>query len=260
MDIRLAGLDMLWPEEYKDFVSGFSVCKQTNDDYEFSLTVEKRMTECHGFSFAEKAPSHLLQRQLQNEILCADSDWKNAVVYCPDYHDPNFTLPIAAICSRISYFNAVLLHGSFVEHSGEGVVFIGYSGVGKTTQARLWNEFLGADIINGDKVIVRMQETGAFAYGSPWKGSSEFCENKNAPVKGIVVLRQAQTNKIRKIEAYEITQYFMPHLFLPHWDAVCMSSVLETVDALLKKVPVWLLECRPDEEAVKITKKTIFGM
>lgn len=260
MVIRLADLNIRWPDEYKDFVCGFSVDENTADECVLSLSVKKRMTECHGFSFAEKPSDHLLQRQAQNEILCADSKWTDATVYCSHYNDCNFTLPVAAICSRLSYFNTALIHGSFVEYLGEGILFMGYSGVGKTTQAELWNKYKGARIINGDKVLIKADKSGVVAYGLPWKGSSSYCENKKSSVKGIVILRQAGCNKIRKLEAAEFMEYFMPHIFLPHWDAVCMSLVLETVDAILHKVPIWLLECRPDEEAVMLTEKMIFGL
>lgn len=260
MVIRLADLNIRWPDEYRDFVSGFSVDENKTDDCVLSLSVKKGMTECHGFSFAEKPSSHILQRQLQNEILCSDSEWTDATVYCPHYSDPNFTLPIAAICSRISYFGTALLHGSFVEHNGEGVIFTGYSGIGKTTQAELWNKFLGSDIINGDKVLIKVDDNNVTAYGLPWKGSSPYCKNKKAPVKGIVILRQASVNKIRKLDATEFMEYFMPHIFLPHWDVSCMSLVLKTIDELLREVPLWLLECRPDEQAVRLTEKTIFGI
>lgn len=260
MVIRLAELDIRWPDEYGNFVSAFAADKKQGDKCVLSLSFKKGMTECHGFSFAEKPPQHLLQRQLQNEILCSDAEWTDATVYCPHYSDPNFTLPIAAICSRLSYFKTVLLHGSLVEHKGEGVIFTGYSGVGKTTQAELWNRFLGADIINGDKVLIKADNNDVTAYGLPWKGSSPYCKNKKVPLKGIVVLRQSSSNKIRKLDAFEFMEYLMPHIFFPHWDAACMSAALETVDALLCRVPLHLLECRPDEEAVRLTEKTIFGI
>lgn len=258
MDIRLAELNIRWPDEYRDFVRGFGVNEENAQTYALSLSIEKKMTECHGFSFSEKPSSRVLQRQLQNEVLCADDKWTDVTVYCPHYSDPNFTLPIAAICSRLSFFSTALIHGSFVEHNGEGVIFTGYSGIGKTTQAELWNKFLGADIINGDKVLIKADSNGAAAYGLPWKGSSPYCKNKKAPIKGIVVLRQSSDNKIRKLDASEFMEYFMPHIFLPHWDEYCMSMALETVDLILREVPLWLLECKPDEEAVKLTEKTVF--
>lgn len=260
MVIRLAELNIRWPDEYRDFVSGFGVNEKGWGDCVLSLSFKDKMAECHGFSFAEKPSDHLLQRQLQNEVLCADSEWTDATIYCPRYKDSNFTLPIAAICSRLSYFHTTLLHGSFVEYKGEGVIFTGYSGVGKTTQAELWNKFLDADIINGDKVLIKVDGNNVTAYGLPWRGSSPYCKNAKARVKGIVVLRQAPYNRIRKLNASEFMEYFMPHIFLPHWDEKCMSMVLESIDSILHEVPLWLLECKPDEEAVMLTEKTIFGL
>jgi hypothetical protein len=155
-------------------------------------------------------------------------------------------------------FDALLLHGSLVELEGEGVVFTGYSGIRKTTQAQLWEKYLNAEIINGDKLFLRVMENRAFAYGIPWKGSSPYCLNRKVPVKGIVVLRQAKENSIKKLDSTACMEYFMPHIFLPHWDPGCISQALDAFAQILSSIPIWLLECRPDEDAVLLTKEHVY--
>lgn len=258
MIIRLADLDVRWDFKDTDFVLPFSLGDKTESDPVISISENVPMGECHGLQFVQTASDHVLKRSsTMVETLCADKEWTQANIYCENYCDPNFTLPLAALCSRFAAFETILLHGSFVEYNGNGIVFTGYSGIGKTTQAQLWKKYLGADIINGDKVFLREVGESVYAYGLPWNGSSPYCLNKRAPLKAVIVLRQAKENKIRKLDEFECMEYFMPHVFLPHWDEKSLYWALDTFDSVLEKIPVWLLECRPDEEAVKLTREFV---
>ncbi len=100
-------------------------------------------------------------------------------------------------------------------------MFVGRSGIGKTTQARLWEQFRGAEIINGDKVFLTLDEDGrgVTAHGSPWCGSSPYKLNRATPLRGIVVLDQAPENSIRRLSEHEIMTQYVSHIFLPMWDA-----------------------------------------
>lgn len=258
MKIRIADLDINWDLHIKDFVSLFSLENEAEADPVMTISDKVNTGECHGVQFAQTPSDHILRRSdTLCEMLCADREWCQVSIYCDDYCDPHFTLPLAAVCSRFAAFDALLLHGSFVEYNGNGIVFTGYSGIGKTTQAKLWEKYLNAEIINGDKVFIRNFHNEIFAYGLPWKGSSPYCLNKKAPLKAVVVLRQAKENSIRQLNLMECMEYFMPHIFMPHWDEKCLSWTLDTFDNILEKVPVWLLECRPDEDAVKLTRDMV---
>lgn len=253
MIIRIADLPIEWQEEYSDYVRDFAC-----EEYEkpiMSVRFEKNMPACHGIQYSDMKSEHLLRLE-NGELLCANGDWSEAVSYFPTGAS-EYALPLAAICSKISYHNALLMHASCVDINGRGVIFTGFSGVGKTTQAQLWRDFFGAEIINGDKVVIREINGGVYACGLPWKGSSPYCLNRKTSLCGIVVLRQAKENRITRLgtEAFE---NILPHLFMPHWDEKCLGNALDTVGKLLEKVPVYLLECRPDEDAVKLTYNEIF--
>lgn len=253
MIIRIADLPIEWQEEYSDYVSGFSA--GTDEKPIITVNFEKAMPACHGIQYSDTKSEHLLRLE-NGEILCANADWTDVTAYYPS-GTSEYALPLAAICSRFSYFNAILMHASCVDIGGEGVIFTGFSGVGKTTQAILWRDYLGAEIINGDKMFVREINGEFYGCGLPWKGSSPYCLNKKTKLRGIVILRQAKENKLSRLGA-EAFELFLPHLFMPHWDEKCLGNALDTVGKLLENVPVYLLECRPDEEAVKLTYNEIF--
>lgn len=51
--------------------------------------------------------------------------------------------------------DGLALHASLVEKDGFGVIFLGPSGMGKSTQAKLWEKYLGADFLIGDRPCMR---------------------------------------------------------------------------------------------------------
>ena len=52
---------------------------------------------------------------------------------------------------------------------------------------------------------------------------------------------------------------FSPHLFYPTWNEECTGKVMDSFGRLMKQVPVYLLSCLPDREAVEVTCNKIWG-
>lgn len=254
MIIKIADLPIEWQNEYSDFVRAFRC--ETAETPVISISFENALSECHGIQYSE-APSEKFLRLANGEFACANADWSKTVSY---FSAPSgmYALALAAICSKFSFYDAFLMHASCVNFNGKGVIFAGNSGVGKTTQAELWQKYLGAEIINGDKAFIREINSNFYGCGLPWKGSSDYCLTNKTKLNGIVVLRQAKENKITKLDALQATEYFIPHIFMPHWDRKCLDNVLGIFEKVIEAVPVFLLECLPDEDAVKLTHKTLF--
>lgn len=153
----------------------------------------------------------------------------------------------------------IQIHSSMIDYCGKGLLFLGPSGIGKTTMAELWNQYRDALIINGDMNFV--QDTGDefIGWGTPWHGSSPYCENTSVPIQALIILRQASENYIRELSGFEKVQLVSNNIIYPTWLENGMELCLETLDHLLTKLPVYELSCRPDEDAVKLTEETIFG-
>lgn len=156
------------------------------------------------------------------------------------------------------FCKGILLHSSFICYNGSGVLFSAPCGTGKSTQAELWNQFCNADIINGDRAGLRKADGGWTAFGLPYAGSSGIYRNESAPLAAIVVLRQAKENKIRRLSPLEAVKHLLPEISSHRWDRNYMADLLSLVSSLVDEVPVYMLECLPDEDAVALTKSTIF--
>ena len=151
------------------------------------------------------------------------------------------------------------LHSSIVKTRKSGIMFLGPSGIGKTTQAELWKKYRDALIINGDVVLVQETPDAFLGWGTPWHGSSPYCENTSVPVAAMVVLKQAPKNSIRELTGFEKVTEVSNSVFYPQWVEGGMELCLETLDHLLTKVPVYELSCRPDEGAVELVEQVVFG-
>ena len=145
------------------------------------------------------------------------------------------------------------------ECEGKGYMFLGPSGIGKSTHARMWLlNVEGTKLVNDDFPVVR----DGVVYGSPWGGFFTSCyRNVCYPIGGMVNLSQAPYNKIHRlsgIEAY-LTLYCRDIVsFLGYPIAEDIADDLhQRKDKLAQTIPMWHLECLPDEAAARLCHETI---
>ena len=67
-----------------------------------------------------------------------------------------FNSEIYNMCIPELFQNRIIhLHSSYIIYHDKAILFTGPSGIGKTTQAELWRDYQGAEIINGDVTLIR---------------------------------------------------------------------------------------------------------
>ena len=182
-------------------------------------------------------------------------------IFTPDVRKEkvsNITAFMLSIC--LLKYDALMMHAALVDIDGEGLLFIGRSGIGKTTQAEQWARHRGALIINGDNTFVRKQDGEFWAHGSPWHGSSPYCENRKTKLRAIVALEQSPFNRIERLMGLDAVLRGESNVFLPGWRKENMAGALAVFDDLLAHIPLFLLECRVDREAVDMTYSAVFGV
>ena len=190
-------------------------------------------------------------------VLFASEDWKEGRLYGNETDNLSALIEIQ-LYSHLLSKQSLLVHSSLVDDGGTGIMFIGPSGIGKTTQAELWQKHQNATILNGDLVFIRKNEDGFYGYGSPWHGSSHYYENRKVQIHKMVVLDQGSENILEKMEGFEAFNRCMQQTYMPHWDTSLMERAFDTIDTLSKSVSLYHLTCRPDEEAVQLVKKACF--
>ena len=193
-------------------------------------------------------------------ILFVDSGWQaGKIVSFVERTVDVYKLLNAFLLTRLSVYRVIEIHASLFSVDNKGIMFLGPSGIGKTTQAELWMKYRNAEIINGDMVFVKQEEDGFLGCGSPWHGSSPYCLNRQVPLAALVILKQSPENSIRRLTGFEMVSEVMNSVFFPTWYKEGHEAACKTLDALLRTVPVYELSCRPDEEAVRLTEEAVFG-
>ena len=161
------------------------------------------------------------------------------------------------LMTRLGVFS---LHSSLVRRAeGDAILFTAPSGTGKSTQAGLWEQFAGAETLNGDRSMIRRVDGVWTAFGSPFAGTSGIYRNEHAPIRALVVLRQAPENTIRRLPLAEAFRAIYSESVLPRWHHDAHQRVISLVTEIVSEVPVYLLACTPDERAVTLLRNTLEG-
>lgn len=104
-------------------------------------------------------------------------------------------LEAASLFDILADAGMLVLHSSYiVTRQEQGILFSGPSGIGKSTQAALWQRYAGAEIVNGDRALVR-PDTGTVS-GVFYAGTSGISRNVTAPLQAVALLEQGAENRV----------------------------------------------------------------
>lgn len=165
------------------------------------------------------------------------------------------------ISDILPLYQRILMHGASISYHDEAYLFTAPSGTGKSTHIRLWKKYLGNDvkIVNGDKPFISLDHSTPIIYGTPWAGKERWQRNCREALKGICFLQRGTTNCIRKITPEECLSLLFHQVYIPN-DPLSAGFTLELLDALLKSVPVYLLQCDMSEDAVRCSFEALTGL
>lgn len=154
--------------------------------------------------------------------------------------------------------DAFLLHSSVVHYQGKAVLFSGPSGVGKSTQATLWKTHLGADIINGDRTVIRKTANGFTGGGSMWSGTSGIYRSETAQIAGIILVEHGKEETLERL-GFEAFKPLLTQTIVNSWDEEFIQKVTGLLAEVMDTVPIYRLRCRPIPEAAALVRDTLFG-
>lgn len=144
----------------------------------------------------------------------------------------------------------LVLHASYIRWQGRGILFMAPSQTGKSTQARLWQAYRGAELINGDKAVAEPQAEGALAHSLPFCGTSGICRGESAPLAAIVRLSQAPEDRVERLRPSQAAAAILENAFAGRAVAAEWQAAVQLAVQLAATTPVYHLACTPTAAAV----------
>jgi hypothetical protein len=153
---------------------------------------------------------------------------------------------------RLSRGEGVEVHAVGIsDENGRGHLFLGHSGAGKSTTARLWIDRPGARILSDDRIILRAQEGQIWMYGTPWHGDAGIASPDCAQLTGIYLLAHGKKNKRVSLPAGRAAAELFTRSFVTHHSAEGIQFTLGFLDRVARQVPCSIFQFVPDDTAVE---------
>lgn len=176
--------------------------------------------------------------------------------FCLTAKPLEYPLDELLIMHRLTQERAIELHGvGIVGPNGASNLFLGHSGAGKSTTARLWSDLHKVNILSDDRIIVREDKVrdGAseiFMYGTPWHGEAHFALPDRAPLQRILVLEHGHGNALTRLSPSQAVAELFARAFVPFHRHEYVDHALAFLQHVAGSIPCYRYSFEPDERAV----------
>jgi len=168
-----------------------------------------------------------------------------------EMHALDYPLDEVMVAHLLGRGRGVELHGcGIIDRDGRGQLFVGQSGAGKTTTARVWLSEGHYEIVSDDRVIVRFVGGEWRMFGTPWHGEAELSSPLSAPLGAIHLLVQASRTELVSLPHAHATAALFGCTFPPFYDQAAVAFTLECLDRIVRDLPVRALRFLPDRSVI----------
>ena len=163
---------------------------------------------------------------------------------------------------RTSSMDTLEVHASVIVNGGKAFLWMAKSGTGKSTHSKLWLKHIpGSHLLNDDNPIVRVHEDGnVVIYGSPWSGKTPCYKNEHYPAGAFVEIKRSPDNNIIRKNLFESYALLYSSSSGLKNNRAMADGLHSTFEKIATKVPCYTLECRPDEEAAKVSSSELLAL
>jgi hypothetical protein len=167
--------------------------------------------------------------------------------------------PLEYPADELLITNHLACHGLGVEVHGCGLIdrqtgghlFLGHSGAGKSTTARLWQLSRDPEILSDDRIILRLQEGGLWMYGTPWHGEAALASPRKAKLNRVFVLQHGGENRIVPLSKAHAAGELFARCFPPFHSVMGLDRTIEFLNRLVETVPCYEFSFVPEISAIQ---------
>jgi hypothetical protein len=153
---------------------------------------------------------------------------------------------------RLSHGEGVEVHAvGVVDAQERGHLFLGHSGAGKSTSARLWQRLPGTRVLSDDRIILRVANGQVRMFGTPWHGDAGIASSDSARLSSMYVLEHGKQNELTPLAPGRAAAEVFARSFVPHHSAEGLQSILYFLDRVTREMPCSRFQFVPDHTAVE---------
>jgi hypothetical protein len=150
----------------------------------------------------------------------------------------------------------VEVHGCGLRDArGNGYLFPGQSGAGKSTMARMWLGREGVKILSDERVVLRKADGQIWMHGTPWHGDAKLARADKAVLNNIFFLRHGSANQIAPLSATEATARLFACSFPPFHSADGVGFTLNFFADVVQTIPAQELRFLPDQRIIEMIEQ-----
>jgi len=143
-------------------------------------------------------------------------------------------------------YGDIMIHASGVNNAGHGYLFSGISGKGKTTMAKLWEDFR-AKVIHDDRLILRTTGNSYKMFNTPVYANDKPCES---PLNKIFIIEHGLTNKLVPVRGAEAVSLVMANCIQHNWNSDILARLLGSVSIMCSSIPTVRLSFKPNRNII----------
>jgi hypothetical protein len=155
----------------------------------------------------------------------------------------------------LSLDKGMILHACGIDDRGSGYLFLGNSGDGKSTMAKLWFD-RNATVLNDDRIVVREKDGEFWMYGTPWHGDFRELSPNGLPIQKMFFLRRGEENRVALKNGAEAVAMLLTRSFPPLWDNKGMAYTTGLCHRIVSKIPCYELSFEPDKRILDFVRNT----
>lgn len=196
-----------------------------------------------------------------------NADWTSGEIICErryfnaeqPVYPLEYPLDEALVSNMLARGRGIEIHGcGLIDKDGQGYLFAGQSGAGKSTMARLWSVETGVRILSDERIILRRASGGGISmHGTPWHGEAHLSSALSAPLNKIFFLARGAHHTLVGQNRTEAAARLFSCSFPPFYSADGLSFSLEFLEQVTSAVRCDELRFTPFESVVDFIRRSI---